>query len=77
MRRRRCRSVRQCRGPGEPCSWAPSHEMNNNTRAALLALAEALAADPAGCRELNVYGHLPDHLADAVGDLDHTDNPPD
>jgi hypothetical protein len=44
--------------------------MNNNTRAALLALAEALAADPAGCRELNVYGHLPDHLADAVGDLE-------
>lgn len=45
--------------------------MRPDTRRALLALAEALAADPDACRELHVYGHLPMHLADAADDLSH------
>ena len=43
--------------------------MNDTTRAALVALAQALAADPDGCRELEIYGDLPIHVADAVDDL--------
>ena len=55
----------------------PVTAMNNDTRAALLALAEALAADPEACRWLRTYGDAATHIADAVGDLDHTDNPDD
>ena len=43
--------------------------MKDTTRAALVALAQALAADPDGCRELQFYGALPAHLVDAVDDL--------
>jgi hypothetical protein len=43
--------------------------MNDTTRAALLALSEALAADPEACRELAIYGDLPEHLGDAVEEL--------
>jgi hypothetical protein len=43
--------------------------MNDNTRAALVALAQALAADPEACSELAMYGDLPEHLGDAVSDL--------
>ncbi len=43
--------------------------MNDNTRAALVALAQALAADPEACRQLEIYGDLPGHLVDAVSDL--------
>ena len=43
--------------------------MNDTTRAALVALTQALAADPDGCRELAIYGDLPEHLGDAVEEL--------
>jgi hypothetical protein len=43
--------------------------MNDTTRAALVALSEALAADPDARRELAVYGDLPEHLGDAVEEL--------
>ena len=43
--------------------------MNNQTRAALVALNEALAADPDARQELAIYGDLPEHVADAVAEL--------
>lgn len=43
--------------------------MNDITRDALVALHEAMAADPDGRRELALYGDLPEHLADAVSEL--------
>ena len=43
--------------------------MNDTTRAALLALAEALAADPAGAKELDFYGGIVDHIGHAITDL--------
>jgi hypothetical protein len=48
---------------------APVEAMNDTTRAALLALNEALAADPEARRALAVYGDLPEHLDDAVEEL--------
>ena len=43
--------------------------MKTDPRAALVALSEALAADPEACSELAVYGDLPEHLGDAVAEL--------
>jgi hypothetical protein len=43
--------------------------MKTDTRAALVALSEALAADPEACSELAIYGDLPEHLGDAVEEL--------
>ena len=43
--------------------------MTDTTRAALLALATALAADPAGAKELNFYGDMVEHIGDAVTDM--------
>ena len=43
--------------------------MTDATRNALIALAEALAADKAGAEELNIYGGIVEHIADAVDEL--------
>lgn len=48
---------------------APAEAMNDTTRAALMALNDALAADPEARLELADYGDLPEHLADAVEEL--------
>jgi hypothetical protein len=48
--------------------------MNDNTRAALIALAEALATDKAGAAELNFYGGICEHIADAVSELEDDDD---
>ena len=47
--------------------------MTDTTRTALLQLATALAADPAAMAELSCYGDLPQHIADAVSDLEGDD----
>lgn len=44
--------------------------MTDATRTALLQLAAALAADPAGAKELDFYGDMTQHIADAITDLD-------
>ena len=44
--------------------------MTDATRSALLALATALAADPAGAKELDFYGGIVEHIGDAITDLD-------
>ena len=43
--------------------------MTDTTRAALLALATALATDPAGAKELDFYGGIVEHIGDAIEDL--------
>jgi len=43
--------------------------MHDDTIKALQQLAEALIANPADVKELQVYGELPDHLADALHDF--------
>lgn len=47
--------------------------MNDTTRDALFALAAALLADPAGAKELDVYGDMTQHIADAIADLEFDD----
>lgn len=42
--------------------------MTERTLAALVELAAAVAASTDDCRELQIYGSLPEHLADAVAD---------
>jgi hypothetical protein len=44
--------------------------MHNRTRAALLELAAALADDPTALLELSSYGDLPEHLVDAISDIE-------
>jgi len=43
--------------------------MHNGTIQALQQLAQALIANPADLETLQVYGELPDHLADALHDF--------
>lgn len=53
---------------------SPRHgSMTDSTRTALLQLATALTADPAAMAELSCYGDLPQHIADAVSDLEGDD----
>jgi hypothetical protein len=42
--------------------------MHPDTLAALVRLAEVLAAHPEDCAALAIYGDLPEHLADAIDD---------
>lgn len=42
--------------------------MTPDTLAALVALAEALAANPSDLEALRCYGDLPTHLADVIDD---------
>ena len=44
--------------------------MNELTKAAVLALVDALEAHPEDLRTLDVYGNLPQHLLDIVDDFD-------
>lgn len=49
---------------------SPRHgSMTDSTRTALLQLATALAADPAGAKELDLYGGIVEHIGDAIEDL--------
>ena len=43
--------------------------MHDDTIKALQQLAQALIANPADVKELQVYGELPDHLADTLHDF--------
>jgi hypothetical protein len=43
--------------------------MHVNTVKALQQLAEALIANPADCKALQIYGEMPEHLADALCDF--------
>ena len=49
--------------------------MNSDTLAALVALAEALAANLGDLKSLRCYGDLPAHLADAIDDHHDDYNP--
>jgi hypothetical protein len=44
--------------------------MKDTTRTTLCCLAAVQDEDPAGTDELMTYGHLPEHLADALDDLE-------
>lgn len=48
--------------------------MTEATRSALLALATALTADPAGAKELDFYGGIVGHISDAIDDLELDDD---
>lgn len=50
---------------------SPQHtkQMTDTTIKALQQLAEALIANPADCKALQVYGEIPEHLADALHDF--------
>lgn len=45
--------------------------MHQRTADAVLALVEALKAQPDDLRTLKAYGNLPDHLVDLLEDYEH------
>lgn len=47
--------------------------MHPNVIAALKALGQALADNPQDISELQLYGHLADHLSDVLNDLELED----
>ena len=51
--------------------------MHPDTSAALRLLVAALTAHPEDIATLNVYGNLPEHLADVISDIEEEDTDPE